>query len=220
MNDAHTNDPPPKEFEAYLNPVIDSIAASPGRKKIMRADLFDHLLQRYRAERGSCANDQTAVQSAINRLGSPNELREQLQASVPIVERLLFSCLNRKETVMSRWLCAAAVIAILVGDNFNFPQHEQLFLAGMILLCGLIVRHLHQKNNFASRLIGSRWPWLVGCFAVLFGIAIILPAMAKIKHEQAFSLIQIEFGAMGMLIALSGIGYIAYAIKRLTARPA
>jgi hypothetical protein len=121
---------------------------------------------------------------------------------------------------MSRLLWVFAVVAIVAGDNFSFPLHDQLFLGGMLLLSGLVFRHLSQKDNLASRLIGAHGPSLVGCFAILFGTAVILPAMAKMKHEQAFSVLQIEFMTTGALITLGGLYFVVHAVKMRLARPA
>jgi hypothetical protein len=213
------NDPMPKDFERHLDPVIDSIAASPARKSIMREEMLAHLLESYQAEHGK-TDDRAAIQAAINRLGSSDELRQQLQASVPTFERMLFAYLNRKETFMSRLLWVVALVAIVAGDNLSFPLHDQLFLAGMLLLSGLVFRHLCQKDNLASRLIGAHGPWLVGCFAILFGTAVVLPAMAKMKHEQAFSVLQLEFMTTGALITLGGLYFVVQAVKMRLARPA
>jgi hypothetical protein len=208
-----------KDFDDHLSCVIDPIMASPGRKRIMRADLLDHLRESYRMELDCRADEYAAIEAAIARLGNADELRLQLQASVPFFERMLFLCLDRKETFMSRSLWIVGVVAIVVGDNFRFTQSEQVFLAGMALIVLLVFRHLFQKDNLALRLIGSRWPWLVGCVGVLFGTALVLPAMAKMKHHGAFVLLQIEFLTVGAMIVLGGLYFIAHAVKTLFARP-
>ena len=144
-----------KDFEDYLSGVIEPIMASPGRKRIMCADLLDHLQESYRMELGCQADESAAIEAAITRLGSADELRLQLQASVPFFERMLFLCLDRKETFMSRWLWIVGVVAMVIGDIFHFPQSEQVFLGGLALIVVLVFRHLFQRNNLASRLIGS-----------------------------------------------------------------
>lgn len=208
-----------KDFEDYLSGVIEPIMASPGRKRIMCADLLDHLQESYRMELGCQADESAAIEAAITRLGSADELRLQLQASVPFFERMLFLCLDRKETFMSRWLWIVGVVAMVIGDIFHFPQSEQVFLGGLALIVVLVFRHLFQRNNLASRLIGSRWPWLVGCVGVLFGTAFVLPAMAKMKHDGAFALLQTEFLTVGAMIVLGGLYFIGHAVKTLFVRP-
>ena len=120
---------------------------------------------------------------------------------------------------MSRCLWIVGVVAIVVGSNFHFSQNEQVFLAGQTLIAVLVFRHLFQKDNLASRLMGSRWPWLAGSIGVLFGTALVLPAMAKMKHEGAFGLLPIEFMTVGAMIVLGGLYFIGQAVKTLLARP-
>ena len=170
-------------------------------------------------ELGCQADEYAAIEAAITRLGSPDDLRLQLQASVPVFERVLFACLNRKETFMSRWLWVVGILAIVVGDNFHFIQNEQVLLAGVALISGLLFRHLLQKNNIASRMIGVRWPWLMGLVGVLFGMAVVLPAMAKMKRAGAIDLLQIEFLTLGAMIVIAGLYFIFGAVKSLVARP-
>jgi hypothetical protein len=213
------NDTRLKDFEVHLVRAIGSIAARPGRKRMMREELLYHLVERFQAELGRQSDEHAAFETAIKRLGNVEELRLQLQESVPFFERLLFLCLNRKETFMSRWLWIVGLVAIVVGDNFRFTLSEQVFLTGMVLIGGLVFRHLFQKDNLASRLIGSRWPWLAGSIGVLFGTALVLPAMAKMKHEGGFGLLPIEFLTVGAMVVLGGLYFIGQAVKTLVARP-
>jgi len=60
---------------------------------------------------------------------------------------------------------------------------------------------------------------LAGFFVVLVGTGVVLPAMAKIKHEGTFGALALENVAMGALIALSGLGFITAAIRTFRARP-
>ncbi|MGD0138252.1 MAG: permease prefix domain 1-containing protein [Tepidisphaeraceae bacterium] len=213
------NDPRPKDFEAHLCRVIDSIAARPDRKRIMREELLGHLLECHQAELSRGSNERAAVQAAIERLGSVDELRMQLQASVPFFERMLFACLNRKETLMSRWLWIVAVAGFVAGLSVGFPHHEQFTLGCAVLLCGLGLGHLFQQRNVPPRRIGPRLLAPVGCFVILVGNGVVLPAMAKIKHDGTFGALALENVAMGALIALSGLGFVAFAIRTFRARP-
>jgi len=214
MNDARLND-----FEAHLHRAIDSIAARPGRKRIMREELLGHLLESHQAELSRRSDEHAAVQAAIERLGSVDELRMQLQASVPFFERMLFACLNRKETLMSRWVWIVAVAGFVAGLSIGFPHHEQFALGCAVLLCGLALGHLFYKGSASPRWIGPRLLIFVGCFAALVGTGVVLPAMAKIKHDGTFGALGLETLAMGALIALSGLGFIALAIRTFRARP-
>jgi hypothetical protein len=211
------NDPRLENFQAHLMRAIRPIAASPGRKRTMREEMLSHLLSSYQEELGRQADERTAVDTALQRLGNPEELQLQLQASVPFLERVLFLCLDRKETFMSRWLWIVGLVAWVLGSQLSFPHNEQLEFAGIAIFCGCAFWHLCQKDNIALRLIGPRWPWFAGCVAILFGTAVILPAMAKIKNEGVFAALSVESMALGALITLAGLGFLARAIKRLHA---
>lgn len=214
------NEPQVKDFDGHLDRAIESIAARPGRKCMMCEELLRHLYEVYQVELGCLSDEGAALEAAIKRLGSADELRMQLQASVPRFERMLFMCLDRKETFMLRWLWVVGVAAIVVANIFNFSQDDQVLLVGMALISGLIFRHLLQKNNIALRFVGVRWPWLMGLVGVLFGMAIVLPAMAKMKNTGAVELLQIEFLTVGAMIVIAGLYFMFQAVKTLVARPA
>lgn len=214
------NAPEIREFEALVAGAVEAIAASPGRKSVMREELLEHLLERYQAELCRQPDARSAVRTAIGRMGNANELRAQLQATVPLPERLLHLFLDRKERFMSRWLWVLGIAAIVAADALSFPQSEQVQLAGVALVSGLAFRHLWQKDKSAPRLIGPAWPWLPGFVAVMFGTALILPAMAKMKQAGGPSLLPAEFMAVGAIIALGGLGLIAHGIKTRPATPA
>ena len=214
------NEPQVKDFDGHLDQAIESIAARPGRKCMMREELLRHLYEVYQVELGCLSDEGAALEAAIKRLGSADELRMQLQASVPRFERMLFMCLDRKETFMLRWLWVVGVAAIVVANIFSFSQDDQVLLVGVALISGLIFRHLLQKNNIALRFVGVRWPWLMGLVGVLFGMAIVLPAMAKMKNTGAVELLQIEFLTVGAMIVIAGLYFMFQAVKTLVARPA
>jgi hypothetical protein len=213
------NDPQIDDFDGHLDQAIESIAARPGRKRMMREELLRHLQEAYQVELDRLSDERAAIEAAITRLGSADELRVQLQASVPRFERVLFKYLDRKETFMLRWLWVVGVAAIVVANVFSFSQDNQVLLVGMALTCGLIFRHLLQKNNIASRFMGVRWPWLTGFVGVLFGTAIVLPAMAHMKQTRVFELLQLEFLAVGAMIVICGLYFIVQAVKTLVMRP-
>jgi hypothetical protein len=205
----------PKDFEEHLIRVIDSIAAGAGRKRMMREELLEHLLECYQVELGARQDERAAILAAIERMGNVDELQLQLQGSVPFFERVLFLCLSRKETFMLRWLWAVGVVAWVIGSQFSFPHNEQVEFAGIAIFFGYSFWHLRQKNNIASRLVGPRWPWLMGFIVVMFGVAVVLPAMAKIKNEGGFGSLSVEYLALGVLITLGGIGVLFFGNKNL-----
>jgi hypothetical protein len=197
----------PQQLESYLDQTLDQIAASPGRKRAMREEMLGHLLERYQLEIDRHGDERGAIESAIHRLGNVEELRRQLQGCVPFLERIWFSTSHQEEPVMIRVLYVVAVGLIIAGNCVHIAQQEQLELAGVVLLSGLIVAHLCRKDNLATRFMGRWWHWLVGAFTFFFGTAIILPALAKIKHDNTLGILQLEFLSVGAVITLVGLGF-------------
>jgi len=117
-------------------------------------------------------------------------------------------------------LWIVGLVAWIVGSQSCIYLHEQLEFAGVALFCGCTFWHLWQKDNLALRLIGPRGLWLAGLITVLFGIAVILPAMAKIKQQECFTAFSVEALTLGVLITLGGLGLIAYGIKTPPTRSA
>ena len=111
-------------------------------------------------------------------------------------------------------LWIVGLVAWIIGSLSSIYLHEQLEFAGVALFCGCAFWHLWQKDNLALRLIGPRGLWLNGLIAVLFGTAIVLPAMAKIRQQGSFAALSVEALTLGVLITLGGLGLIAYGIKK------
>lgn len=57
----------------------------------------------------------------------------------------------------------------------------------------------------------SRWFWLVAVFAVFFGPAILLPALALLREHGELQWVPL---ALGVLITLAGLGGVGYGIMR------
>ena len=119
----------PHEFDARVRDAVDAIAASPARRRAMREELLSHLVCGYEEELGGAdVSPRAAVVAALRRLGDPGALHEQLQKSVPFVERLVFQFLAPKESRMSRWLYLVATVAFFLGTSIVLPalaRHKQ-----------------------------------------------------------------------------------------------
>jgi hypothetical protein len=107
------------EFEAIATAIIRPILAGARRRSIMHDEILAHLSEAYEEELKHL-NDETAADTARRRLGDVDELRQQLQASVPIFERLFYEIFSHKEMVMSRWPWIMGMFASLVGLGFMF----------------------------------------------------------------------------------------------------
>ncbi|HEY7088301.1 MAG TPA: hypothetical protein VH518_09450 [Tepidisphaeraceae bacterium] len=212
------NDPVPNDLEKYANRAIEPIIASPGRKRRMLEELLGHLLSAYDEERSSLQNDGAAAEAAWQRLGDPQILSAQLQASVPAIERLLFMCLGRKETPMSRLLSVLGVLALItlavIGINLMLPLYGPLILltaTASAAAWGLL--NLCRRDSAVARSLGPHGVWLLGAFGVFFGMAVILPALAKMKQGGAQAPHFIGL-ALGLVIVLEGFGIIVCGVMR------
>lgn len=78
-----------KRLEAHVEAIVGPLRASEARKDRIREELLGHL-EAARDEEGTALVDQ-AESAAIERLGSIEALRAELQASVPAWERWLWS---------------------------------------------------------------------------------------------------------------------------------
>lgn len=78
-----------KCFERFVEAVTSGIVASPRRKAQMREELLAHLHSAAESEVG-----EDMAGRVIAGMGEPQALRDELQASVPYAERLLFQRLS------------------------------------------------------------------------------------------------------------------------------
>ena len=129
------NDQPPKGFESRIEQLVESIRASGRRRAVMREEILAHLSQAYGEELARCGDESAAQEESLRRFGDLNEVRRQLQASVPLSERWLFTLFYEMEANMLR----------------------------------------------NSRLVGWIMAGIGGVF--MFGLAIVLPATAKLVQE-------------------------------------
>jgi hypothetical protein len=184
---------PPGDLEDFVHRIVHPIAASPRRKQIIQEELLAHLMER-------SASD----------LGDPDELRQQLQSSVPLVERTVYRSLAFLEPLMTRLLWIAGLVAFTAGAHLHFTLNIFVQFAGLLLLCALMFKHFCAPDNVASRVLGRRWPWYVAATATVFGAMMILPAWAQLNRGQSnMSFVPLVTGAA---IALGGLGLLAHTI--------
>ncbi|MBN2311835.1 MAG: hypothetical protein JXR94_22845 [Candidatus Hydrogenedentes bacterium] len=79
-----------KAFDEHVDRILRPLRASGTRKAKMREELLGHLATAYREEREGADSDETAVQAALARFGDADRMRDELQASVPALERVLY----------------------------------------------------------------------------------------------------------------------------------
>lgn len=147
---------PLDNLEPLVRRAVASVFASPARRRAMREELLSHLLASYEEELARPgARPAAALESAVRRLGDPDDLRRQFQSSVPLAERLVFRCLS-KEFFMSRWIWFLAVFAFFFGPSIILPA---------------LARHKQQ---------GVPWPVIAPALAI--GLAITLAGLGTILY--------------------------------------
>jgi hypothetical protein len=149
------------QLESIVMGVVRSVLASRSRKRLIEEELLAHVTAVYDEEFEALGDERAAVDETRRRFGVAEDVKSQLQASVPLLER---------------W--------------FLTPEREILM---------------------------SRWFWILAVFAVFFGPAIALPALAKFRDEGVLPLVPLAFGGLITLAGLAGVGY---GTVRRFARPA
>jgi hypothetical protein len=192
----------PGHLKELLRRIVDPIAASPRRKLIMQEELLAHLNARSHDD--------------LRQFGDPDELQQQLQASIPLLERMFYRTLYATETLMTRILWIIGIIAFAGGANLHFALNTPTEFAGLLLLCALAFKHFCQPNNIASRTLGKRWPWYVALIATCFGTSMVLPAWANLNHgKSAMFFVPLVTGA---LIVAGGFGVFIYTVRTTRAQ--
>jgi hypothetical protein len=120
MNEAILND-----LTTHVLQALGPLPARRSRKQQMEEELLAHLFGLYDEEVASLKNEQAAASRAKKRFGRPDDLCGELQAAVPLLERLVF-LVYRKGNIVWRWLWIIGCVAVLVGLGFVFPAIAQL----------------------------------------------------------------------------------------------
>jgi hypothetical protein len=120
MSEAVLND-----LTAYVTQSIRSLPASRTRKKQMQEELLAHILDIYDEELHRLQDEQAAAERAKQRFGRTDDLRKELTATVPWVERLILLMCG-KGSIMWRWLWIVGLLAVFIGMGFVLPAVQQL----------------------------------------------------------------------------------------------
>jgi hypothetical protein len=80
----------PETFRAHIEGIVRPIGANFARKDQMREELLAGLDDLYEAAIAEGCCDEEAQRRALDGFGDPNEIRRDLQAAVPLRERILF----------------------------------------------------------------------------------------------------------------------------------
>lgn len=202
-----------REFERHVRQIVMPLSAGPLRKKQMRAELVAHLWASYQ-EALTEGGEDAACAAAKARLGAAQELSGDLQASVPWLESALFRIISLKEHTMSRWygFAIGAVAAICWG--LLLPGQGEIAVGALIMLAAVALVQFSQEQNRSARWLRGNWAWLAGVFGLLFGPAIIMPALGQFFHEHK-ALVEVAGPlVIGACITLIGLGLLGRQLHR------
>ena len=103
-----------KELMIHVERIVRPLRASQPRKLRMRRELLAHLTAALEEERGRYPDEAGAMVAAKQRLGDPATLAQQLEQSVPRVERLLYTRIQSLD-----WLESHQVnrLQLVMGDS-------------------------------------------------------------------------------------------------------
>ena len=200
------------EFRQRVEKIVEPLVAAARRKRRMREELIGHLCEAFEEEMDVVNDERRAAVEAVRRLGNREEIGRELQESVSWAERIFVSIFGRKENQMSRfWF--VWIVVVLLAFGLVFPQFVGGVLAG---LAGVgLARHVKIGGPSARFMLP-----MLGVLGFLFGMAIILPALAKYKREGYFELQSGLCLVSGILIVLTGVALIIRSFNSTRARVA
>ena len=199
------------ELDALVERVVGPVRASEARKEAMREELLGHLASAYDEELSQRSDPRAAIAAVQERFGDVGSLRRQLQAVVPWIERI--EAVLRKEIFMRRWIWVIGWLVVIAAMMCVMPERDfrqDLIIVGIIGALGMT--RLSQEPNSFTRWLGPRWGWRV--IGVLFGVAVILPALAMYKHEQRSGVEVVVPVVLGLIMAGIGIGSFGFSVRQ------
>lgn len=113
-------------LQNHVDQVLASIPASARRKRRMREEMAAHLLSLYEEELARLHDEQQALDHAVHRFGAIDVLRDELKTCVPVLERVLYLFLGKKENVMHWVFTILGFLTVLVGFGFICPALQQM----------------------------------------------------------------------------------------------
>jgi hypothetical protein len=192
--------------------IVRPVRATQARKLRMRGELLAHLQSALEEEKARTSDDAAAMERAAHRLGNAHELTHQLQATVPLFERILFARIppserfERCEMKTARLLYGPAV----VGGTLT---HNSILLIFAVLLTGIP----GYSAGFVSQLLnGARLAHvsmffvtsLVGFYVLLLVCARFVFAMSEDRVNLRRALI---FAALVLALQIIFLTSLAFA---------
>lgn len=114
---------------------------------------------------------------------------------------------------MSRWWIVC-VVGLLIASAVILPGSTEYMIGALSMLAAVGLVRFSQTSNSASNALRPFWNLIVGCVAVLFGPALVLPALAKLRDEGTMNGESVGALAIGSLITVAGLSLVAYGIGK------
>jgi len=166
-----------ERLRTHIEGIVRPIGANFARKDQMREELLAGLTDLYEAEIAEGCSEEEALRRALDGFGDPDEIRREMQATVPLRERILFCGLSCPNWVAGEgWL--RRVGRSVAQAHVRGPRES-------------VVRH-------ALRLTGGVGALLVVCLVPLLGITL---AMRFVKHDSMQRFVFAAVVAGGALVA-------------------
>ena len=153
-------------LKVHVEKAVRPIRAMERRKDRMREDLFAHITEIYHHEFERLREENLAIDAAIQRLGAPQELTEELQQTVPTVERIL--CF--KFPVESNRNYLKCLMNRKPGESILRYSLRISLLYEMFFISGLILCYLVKLLNIAA--YQER---MEGAMSILVAFLLIIP---------------------------------------------
>jgi hypothetical protein len=147
------------ELMAAVERAVRPVRAGFARKMRMRQELLAHLTASYEEERARLGDDRAAVAEALRRFGDPKEVGRDLQASVPLPERVL----HVPVPGLGRGGAASVAVRRFVG-RLDHPATIASLWAVFTVACNVPLAWL--RFNAGSRDAAEAWVYAGGLAAL------------------------------------------------------
>ena len=208
---------PKQLMMTHIEQIVRPIRASMPRKLRIRRELLAHLQSAYDEERSRASDDATAMQKSISRLGNPAELTQQLQRSIPFIQRLLFAKIST--SAIDNWELTAA--KRMYGGPITLLQFAALYPAPTLLLIAPAAINLYARTHILGHGLSPTSPILFFLGALLIGLMMTLtvfrPVLSAADPTRRFNpVILPTWGALLVLLQLAFVFFVnAIAFQRL-----
>jgi ATP-dependent Clp protease ATP-binding subunit ClpC len=188
------------ELVMHVGRVVGPVRAAPGRKRRMRRELHAHLAAALAEERARLGDDALALHQTLRRFGDPADLTRELQATVPRLERVLFS-----RGIGGRADRLAAALLVAPGDPpLPRPARIGLLVAALTVF---VVLAFTAADGWSASWVG--WDVLAVLTAHAFvstylGVAFCREVAGRLRPPAL-----LRAAAYGSGVVLSGVGLMA-----------